>query len=248
MKIPHIADQDFEALARLEEDCELFARLEREHSIRLSSAHRSMIASALITFGSHLNSLRQEPIQQASIQEIATALDSLLAVLAKQRAVDVRDPRREGYEEFLMSSQLADKHDDLRDYNFDGPDGCANYQSLGPEIGWLEALLREVREDSGGQPITRRGPRGKDRSFVFERLALVYSSAGGEVGAGYVADAGRIDSHFVRFVEALCQACPPSLRKYLDSGLGDAIRTWMRREKSGEELSHGTRLISIKLS
>ena len=140
MKIPNIADDDFKALAQLEEDSVLFARLEREHGIQTSSTHRFMIASTFITFGSHLNASSQEPTTRASIQEITKALDALLAVLAKQRAFDVSDPRREGYEDFLMSSQLADKQDDLRDYNFDGSDGSRNYQSLGSDIGWLEAL------------------------------------------------------------------------------------------------------------
>jgi hypothetical protein len=248
MKLPHIADQDFKALARLEEDRELFARLEREHRIQLSSSHRFMIASTFITFGSHLNFLPQEPIAQASIQEIATALDSLLAVLAKQRAFDVRDPRREGYEDFLMSSQLADKQDDLRDYNFDGPDGCANYQSLGSDIGWLEALLREVREDTGGQPLVRRGSPGKDRSFIFERLASIYSSAGGDVGAGYVPALERIDSPFVGFVETICDECPPPLREYLNKGLREAIRTWYRSQKREKKLRRGLQLIDVKLS
>ena len=206
--VPNLPDSEYAAIEKLSNDSQLYQKLERRFCIRLSELDRFQISSVLAICAYSASS---SPIKvrktHRSQQAVAAALDGLFSVFEEQRRHPVPDPRRQGYEYFVLYSQRGYTNRNLRPRieamltgRDPGPPGLCrdifsnysdarggSYSSLGDGQGWLEVLLREVRDQLGGTPVhaRKRGPKGKARyrTFAIYQLANLFERSGGTVKA-----------------------------------------------------------------
>jgi len=249
--VPGLPDSEYAAIARLDLGIDFITRLEKRYRIKISAHDRRRICNALAIYAdAAFDRPDYDRQEQISEQAVASALDRLFSVLAKQRKYAVPDPRRRGYEYFVLYSQRAytSAESQQRAEAFFGgrelgdPGLCrdvfdqyfderqASYSSLGDRQGWLEVLLREIRHQLGHSPlhINKRGPKGKAkyRTFVIYELANVFERSGGTVKAYKNSTTGKIEGDFIRFVAAILKICPPAFRRYLGTGIDEAIVKW----------------------
>ncbi len=263
-----LPDSEFRAIENWVADDELVAILERLCGIKLSEHSKRRIGFTLCCYASSaFDDPDRDRKRLKSESAVANALDSLFLAFEEQRQYPIPDARREGYEYFVMYSQRGFTEEESRQRaeavfggRDPGPPGLCrdaferfvgeqsgSYASLGDRQGWLEVLLREIRGKLGWKSLQagKRGPKGKAkyRTFVIYELAEVFEQSGGTVKAYKNSISGNIEGDFIQFVAVILQTCPPTLRKYLGTGINDAIVRWVQ---SGRKTpSDG--LISLRL-
>lgn len=226
--------EHFAELASIAYSEELFCTFEASFGLSFNQRTREKIATTLCTYAELVFvTQRNCPAERISQDEVVAALDGLFGVLEKQRRLAATDPMAAGIQLFqIESNSQASAMPKHRRDTYDRPDH--GYPSLGGRIGWLERLLREIRDNLAAKPATstRRGPKGKQikRDFLFSELAAIFRSCGEEpLTYPQPTHPNRFGGNFYEFVDTLLAACPAPMRDYARTGLGDALTKWRRR-------------------
>lgn len=235
--IPELTPSEMQEISAVQEKEELFRKIEDRFGFNLSSQNRRAIANALHFYASCVfKTQRDRPDSQKSNQKLARALNGVLLEINRQRTFEVHDPRRDGYEMFVMESHLRDdsyppdRADEME--TFHDPYG-RSYASLGNRQGWLEQLLIGIHETLSSEPVDakKRGPKGKSayRWYLLSELAGVFERNGGEVKAFKNGMTSKVEGAFLEFAQIIIEACPKRVTDYAGVGLGDAIVEWIQK-------------------
>ena len=251
--VPNLPDSEYAAIEKLSNDSQLYQKLERRFCIRLSELDRFQISSVLAIYASsaslapikvarriglnklwQLRSTAYSPFSKSSAATLSPILGGrVTSTLFCTRSGDIPNRNLRPRIEAMLTGRDPGPPGLCRDIfsNYSDARG-GSYSSLGDGQGWLEVLLREVRDQLGGTPVhaRKRGPKGKARyrTFAIYQLANLFERSGGTVKAYKNPITGKIEGAFIRFVAAILKSCPPTFRKHLGTGIDDAIVRWVQ--------------------
>lgn len=231
---PILNQAEYQELSALENNKELFSKLDAAFSIEINKKSRALIVAGLIRCAQNIDSVsykkEHNKDELGSVNAVAKPLEALLRELERQGKLPEGDPSAEAYRRF--SQHMLNEKIEVVVPAY-AAEHRAQYSETGQpivtfcpvDIGGLTNLLSAV---SFPAPYVGKWKKDDFRKDIFVALGEAFLASGGSIGASYKPSLGRVDSPYIRFMQAVIDCCPTRLKDFLKPGLADAARQWLR--------------------